>query len=179
MIREGSGDRELNQPAFLAWLHRPHAPSKMPVALLVPFGIEGVMPFLRVYCSQITPRILNARHAERRLVRTCSMLEILILWRLCQRIGAIARSKGRIAGGYQVMLVLFWFSGEIGCAILAAMALVLLHGDLEEDQFMIVGYFAGLIGAILAACLAFLIVKSLPEPDADEDRDWENGQDEY
>ncbi|MEZ6142104.1 MAG: hypothetical protein R3B84_16185 [Zavarzinella sp.] len=90
------------------------------------------------------------------------MLEIIILYKLCMRIGDAARGKGRQAIGYQLMLILFWLGGELGTAFFAILALPLLFGE-EYEQYIFVGYIAAILGAAFGAWLAFRIVAGLPE----------------
>jgi hypothetical protein len=98
-----------------------------------------------------------------------TMIEILILISMCRRIGERAREKGRTAGKYQFMLVLFWFGGEIGGAFLTSLILTVVYGE-DFEKFMFIAYIAAIVGAIFAAWLAFRIVASIPEPVIDEDQ---------
>ena len=41
------------------------------------------------------------------------MLEIIIVWQLCKKIGNILRDKGRSPGLYQFLTVVLWFGGEV------------------------------------------------------------------
>jgi hypothetical protein len=95
------------------------------------------------------------------------MVEILILYRLCSLIGYRAREKGRRAIGYQLMLILFWFVGQVGTILLAGLAFALLSGEpFGED--LLYAYLAAFLGAALGAWFAFRIVANLPEPGASE-----------
>jgi succinate dehydrogenase / fumarate reductase cytochrome b subunit len=89
------------------------------------------------------------------------MLEILILINLCRRIGERVREKGRKAGGYQFMLVMFWFAGEIGAAVVTTIVLVVVHGA-DYEKYIFLAYIAAIVGAAILAWLAFQIVASLP-----------------
>lgn len=80
------------------------------------------------------------------------MLEILALIWLGKRIGAIVRDKGRKAGGYQFLLVVMWFGGEIVGAIIGA---ILTGGD------GLAPYIFALFGAAAGAGITFWIVNSL------------------
>jgi hypothetical protein len=91
------------------------------------------------------------------------MLELLILYKLCTRIGNSARAKGRQAIGYQLMLIGFWFAGELSAGLVAAVTLAILFGE-EVDGFLLPIYLAGFIGAGVGAWVAFLIVGSLSRP---------------
>lgn len=90
------------------------------------------------------------------------MLEFAILYRLCGRIGGAAREKGRRAVGYQLMLVLFWFGGEVGVAFLACLAIAIFTGE-DPDGYLLPLCAAGLAGGAAAAWVAFRIVKDLPD----------------
>lgn len=96
------------------------------------------------------------------------MLEILILRQLCRRIGQIAREKGRKAGGYQFMLVMLWFAGELGAAFVTAIILFIIH-DEEWEQYLFLTYIAAVVGAALMSWLGFQIVKSLPSVKVEEE----------
>ena len=87
------------------------------------------------------------------------MLEILFLFFLCKRLGAIVRAKGRSAVGLQVLLVVAWFAGEIMGAVVAAGVL----GD-GSGQFHPAAYLGALLGAACGATAVFLIARSLPGP---------------
>jgi hypothetical protein len=95
------------------------------------------------------------------------MIEIIILFKLCGRIGDAARDKGRRAIGYQLMLLLFWFGGEVVTMLLAGMALVALYGE-EFKKYLLFAYIAAVAGAFLGAWIVFRIVAGLPEPGSDE-----------
>ncbi len=95
------------------------------------------------------------------------MLEIAILFRLCQSIGVKARAKGRRAIGYQILLILFWFGGEVLTAFLTALALYWVY-DEEFESYIFFAYVAAIAGAALGAWLAFVIVSSLPALILDE-----------
>ena len=83
------------------------------------------------------------------------MLEILLLIYLGKRIGAIARSKGRTAAWYQVLLCALWFGGEAAGGITGVMLT-------PSHQVEPGAYLAALIGAALGATAAFILVKNLP-----------------
>lgn len=95
------------------------------------------------------------------------MLEILILSQLCRRIGQSARSKGRGAIGYQLMLIMFWFGGEMGTALLAGIVLAVVYGD-QFENYLLLAYFAAIVGAVVGAWLAFRIVAGLSETDTSD-----------
>lgn len=99
------------------------------------------------------------------------MLEIILLYTLAKRVGAIVRKKGYTAFWYQFLLVVFWFGGEFGGFFLGGFIGIIL-GDGKEPAFLLV-YLFGLLGAILGAVTTFYIAKSLtpafPEPFAVRD----------
>jgi hypothetical protein len=99
-----------------------------------------------------------------------TMLEILILIKLCRQIGEMARKKARRAWGYQLMLVLFWFGGEIGGAFFAGLVLLLCGEEIED--YLILVYLSAIAGAALGAWTAFVIVKILPEQADESEDDW-------
>lgn len=107
------------------------------------------------------------------------MLEILLLVALCRKIGEAARAKGRSAGGYQLMLVAFWFGGEIGVALLGAVVSYLVLGPQDEDGLLCFMYVLALVGAAVGALLAFQIVARLPDADrARDDDDYDRWRDD-
>ena len=107
------------------------------------------------------------------------MIEILILFSLCKQIGQKARDKGRKATGYQFMLVMFWFGGEIVTALIAGIILGVMYGD-QAESYMLIAYAAAIVGAALGALVAFQIVAMLPEAGyEEEDDDDEDDDDQY
>jgi hypothetical protein len=80
------------------------------------------------------------------------VLEILFLVYLCRKLGAILRAKGRSAGGYQFLLVVLWFGGEIFGAVVTV-AVLRMDGA--------PAYLGALLGAAGGATLAFVIANSL------------------
>jgi hypothetical protein len=91
------------------------------------------------------------------------MLEIIILYRLCQRIGQLARAKGRSGNGYQLLLVVLWFGGEFVGAFITTGILFVLYGERAEGMLLYV-YGVALLGAAVGASIVFQIVRGLPEP---------------
>jgi hypothetical protein len=79
------------------------------------------------------------------------MLEIILLIFLSRKIGDICANKGRSGTWFKVMLVAFWFLGEIVGAFTGA--IVGGEGPLV--------YLFALIGAAAGAGITFLIVSSL------------------
>jgi uncharacterized Tic20 family protein len=88
------------------------------------------------------------------------MLEILALWWLTKRIGAIVRQKGRESLAYQIIAVVLWFGGEIGGALLG----LLLSAFMDETYICLLYLFA-LIGAVGGGGLAYFIANSLSAAD--------------
>jgi len=80
------------------------------------------------------------------------MVEILILWQLCQSIGNIAREKGRSATGYQFLLVAMWFGMEFLGGVVGLIAT-------NQNGY---AYLLALAGAVGGAIIAFVIAKSRP-----------------
>ena len=90
------------------------------------------------------------------------MIEILILYQLCKKIGAILRDKNRGPTGYQVLLVLIWFGTEFFSGIVACIVYMVMYGQKEEPPMLLM-YAAALPTAALAVWLYFVIVKNLPQ----------------
>ncbi|QEL18857.1 hypothetical protein [Limnoglobus roseus] len=90
------------------------------------------------------------------------MIELLLLYRLCKRIGQIAREKGRRAVGYQFMTIAFWFGGELLTAFVLAALLFVRGGEEMLHEYELLVYVAALLGAGLGAWTAFEIAKRLP-----------------
>jgi hypothetical protein len=95
------------------------------------------------------------------------MLELFILYTLSTRMGVAVAAKGRPPLRYQLLLILFWFGGQLAGAILAVMTLTAL--DFEEFDLLFIAYIAALFGAAMGAWLVFQLVARLPDP---ETRDW-------
>jgi hypothetical protein len=88
------------------------------------------------------------------------MLEIIILFRLCGSIGRVMEQKGHKPGWYKLMLVLFWFGGELSGALIAAAASALAIRNERASMSLI--YLCALLRAALGAFLAFAIARSVP-----------------
>jgi hypothetical protein len=88
------------------------------------------------------------------------MLEIIILFKLCRRIGEIAEQKGRKGGWYKLMLVVFWIGGELFLGIAGEITLVVINGGREPNVGA--AYLLALLGAVVGAYVAFTIAKSVP-----------------
>jgi hypothetical protein len=84
------------------------------------------------------------------------MVEILALLALTRIIGDMARRRGRSASGFQLMLLVFWFGGEIlGAALTYA-----LVADSQQGKVNLVPiYCYALVGAVAGAVLAFVVAK--------------------
>lgn len=82
------------------------------------------------------------------------MLEILALLALTKKIGAIAETKGRKAGGYKFLTVILWFGGELVGALIGS---AIGNGDTCAT------YAVAIAGAAIGAGIAYLITNGLPE----------------
>ncbi|HOU14901.1 MAG TPA: hypothetical protein PKZ84_17475 [Anaerolineae bacterium] len=82
------------------------------------------------------------------------MLEILALWALTKKIGAIAEAKGHKSGGYKVLTVVLWFGGELIGAVIGAF---IGNGDTCAT------YAIAIAGAAMGAGIAYLIASGLSE----------------
>lgn len=89
------------------------------------------------------------------------MLEIILIWRLAVYIGNEATRKGLKKGRYQVMAVFLWLIGEFSGGILGT----IIVGD--SDSFW-VSYAIALLGAIIGAGIAFLVMRLLPSQNSSE-----------
>jgi hypothetical protein len=94
------------------------------------------------------------------------MLEIAILYVMSKNIGDIVQAKGRMRIGYQLLLWLFWFGGEL-CGAFAGGALSVAGGGDEPNLILVYG--CALAGAVVGAVLAFAIAKGVPSLKADDD----------
>lgn len=80
------------------------------------------------------------------------MLEILFLIWFCKRLAEMARGKER-SGGWGALGAILWVGGEIGGAIIGAKS--------GSDGMGLYGY--ALIGAVVGAIAAYVIVAALPK----------------
>src|SRR5690348_9823440 len=103
------------------------------------------------------------------------MLEIVILFVLSRRIAAIARSKGRSAAGWTVLLIGLWILGEVTGAVAVAVAVLLTSAD--EDPNLSLALLGAIAGAAAGAFTTFAIVKRLPAVGV-EDKYWRPPADE-
>ena len=86
------------------------------------------------------------------------MLEILFLIWFCKKLAAIARDKNR-SGSWGALGALGWIGGEVSGFVLAYKA-----GSVGMG-----GYGYALLGAILGATIAYVIVQALPKIPFDKD----------
>lgn len=84
------------------------------------------------------------------LIRETVMLEILLIWQFCKKIGDMMRQKGRPAIWFQLMFAGAWFGGEILGAIFGA---IVTGGGLGM-------YLIALGCAIAGATAAYVIAKN-------------------
>lgn len=94
------------------------------------------------------------------------MLEIFVLIAMSRGIGDIVQAKGRARIGYQLLLWLFWFGGEL-CGAVAGGVLSAASGADDVSLFLIYG--CGIAGAVVGAVLAFAIAKGVPSLRGDDD----------
>jgi predicted acylesterase/phospholipase RssA len=89
------------------------------------------------------------------------MIEIIVLWQLGRRIAERARARDRRGGLYVLLLLAFWFSGELAGGV-AAGAVMGVLGAMEEDYFPIAVYVSAIAGAAAGAWIAFAIASRGP-----------------
>jgi hypothetical protein len=87
------------------------------------------------------------------------MLEIIILYKLAKRIGAIVTEKGYRKSGYQAMLVVLWLGGEFFGAFMGVIVGAIV--EVDEGQATLLAYGFALGGAIIGAVIAVQIAKHL------------------
>src|SRR5258707_15290175 len=92
--------------------------------------------------------------------REITMLEIILIWVLAKKLGAMASDKGRAAAGWIVLFVFLWFSCEFLGAIFGTI--------LTRGEFFPVGYLFALLGAAIGAGSSFMIVSILPPVENEE-----------
>ncbi len=103
------------------------------------------------------------------------MLEIIIVWKLCQSIGNKMRAKGRSATWLQVLLVVSWFGTEFVCGFIGGM----LSEPTPEDGFPLLPYVLALVGAACAAGVCFLIAHSLSDLSGDRSQQYAYDGDDF
>ena len=84
------------------------------------------------------------------------MIEIIILVQFCKKLAAIARDKNR-SGSWGAVGAVGWIGGEITGAVIGA------SGGAEAMNL----YGFAILGAIVGAVIAYVIVKSLKELPSD------------
>jgi hypothetical protein len=84
------------------------------------------------------------------------MIEIIILVQFCKKLAAIAREKNR-SGSWGAVGAVGWIGGEISGAVIGASG-----GSAGMNLY---GF--AILGAIVGAIIAYVIVKSLKELPAD------------
>jgi hypothetical protein len=106
------------------------------------------------------------------------MLEIILLIILGKRIGNIVAEKGHRRFPMQLLLVVLWFAGEVGGAIVGGVVETVAAGG-QEPSFLF-ALLCAIAGAILGAFTAFTIARRMgpvagPELYAEEDypRPWD------
>jgi hypothetical protein len=90
------------------------------------------------------------------------MLEILLVYFLCKRLGDMLRAKSQKPLPYQIMLVVFWIGGEFMAFIVAGIVEAARTGGAPAEDFNPMTYLLALVGAACGAGLAFLIAWMLP-----------------
>lgn len=81
------------------------------------------------------------------------MLEIIAIVLLCRKCMRTARAKGRSGGLFAFLAAVLW----VGMEFLGVLAGAFMTGDLVSS------YVFGLIGAVIGALVAWLIVKNLAD----------------
>jgi hypothetical protein len=97
------------------------------------------------------------------------MLEIVVLIVLGQKIAKMARSRGRAAWPWVILLIACWYGGAIAAGVTAAIVMAMADpqaaaanpNDPPEDLLIFIG--AALVGAICGAVFAFVVVSQLPD----------------
>jgi hypothetical protein len=84
------------------------------------------------------------------------MIELIVIWRLAVGIGREAAQKGLKKIPYQIMAILLWICGEL-------MGFVWAFALLGNNETSVLTYGLALIGALIGAGVAFLIMKLIPE----------------
>lgn len=85
------------------------------------------------------------------------MIELIVIWKLVTSIGSIASQKGLKKIGYQIMAVILWVCGEIFGA-------VVLPTFIRTNGSFLLNYLLALVGAVIGAGIAFLVMRLLPKP---------------
>lgn len=80
------------------------------------------------------------------------MIEIIILVQFCKKLAAIAREKNR-SGSWGAVGAIGWIGGEVTGAVVGASG--------GSDGMNLYGF--AILGALIGALIAYVIVKSLKE----------------
>ena len=85
------------------------------------------------------------------------MMEFYLLYKMSKRLAEIVKEKGRSPVGFVVLLIAFWFLGEmIGGVFGAALSVYVFHH--EEPSIFLIWPF-GMLNAAFGAFCAFQIAK--------------------
>ena len=106
------------------------------------------------------------------------MLEIVVLIVLGQKIAKMARSRGRSAWPWVILLIACWYGGAVAAGVTAAVVMAMADPQAAAanpngppvDLFIFIG--AALVGAICGAVFAFVVVSQLPDV-----REWDDEDD--
>jgi len=89
------------------------------------------------------------------------VLDFVILYLMCKNLGERMRTRNRKPFWFQVMLVTFWFAGEIGGGTLGFIFEVICSGRAHvEPTSAILG---ALVGAVLGGVASFFVVHVILE----------------
>ena len=97
------------------------------------------------------------------------MLEIVVLIVLGQKIAKMAKSRGRSAWPWVILLIGCWYGGAFAAGITAMIVMAIADPQAAaanpngppEDLLILIG--AALVGAICGAIFAFVVVSMLPD----------------
>jgi len=91
------------------------------------------------------------------------MIEIIFVYMLGKRMGTMLRLKGyEKPFRYQLLVPIWWFTGEIAGAFLSMFIRAVATGAKELVWNFYTVYPAALIGALLSVTTLFLIVRRVP-----------------
>lgn len=92
------------------------------------------------------------------------MLEIIILFKVWQRIGERVRSKGHAAFGYQILAIVSWFGGEIvGGVIAGFVTAIFVSPSVEIHNVIIIAYILAIACGAAGVWFVFQSVENLPD----------------
>ena len=83
------------------------------------------------------------------------MIEIFAIYLFCKKIGKVARARGRLAMGYQLLLILLWLVFEFVGLFVGAIFFGLTERGIDP-----LAYIVGIVGAFCGAILALNIAKA-------------------